>query len=155
MSMKVAELYEADFAEWARQNAELLRSGRVSEADLEHIAEEIDDMGKRERHSLFSRLVRVIEHLLKWEHQPERRGSSWNRTMVAQRLAVKDLLEENPSFHSSLPEVVDRAYERAVNIVSAVLRRPTTDFPETCPYTLEQLLDTTFLPGDLPGRSTL
>ena len=36
--MKTAELYDADFAEWTRQNAELLRSGRSSEADLEHIA---------------------------------------------------------------------------------------------------------------------
>ncbi len=31
------------------RNAELLRSGRVAEADLDHIAEEIEDMAKRER----------------------------------------------------------------------------------------------------------
>ena len=49
--MKAAELYDTDFAEWTRENAELLRSGRVADADLVHIAEEIEDMGKRERHS--------------------------------------------------------------------------------------------------------
>ncbi len=47
--MNAAELYERDFAEWAVRNAELLRSGRVAEADLDHIAEEIEDMAKRER----------------------------------------------------------------------------------------------------------
>src|SRR3982751_902800 len=80
--MKTAELYDRDFAEWTRHNAELLRAGRASEADLEHIAEEIEDMGKRERRSLHNRCVRLIEHLLKWEHQPEQRGSSWTRTII-------------------------------------------------------------------------
>jgi hypothetical protein len=49
--MRTAHLYDTDFAEWSRHNAELLRSGRTSEADLEHIAEEIEDLGKRERRS--------------------------------------------------------------------------------------------------------
>ena len=57
--MRAAELYDKDFAEWARHNAELLRGGRASEADLEHIAEEIEDLGKRERRSLHNRSVRL------------------------------------------------------------------------------------------------
>ena len=58
--MSTAQLYDRDLAEWARQNAELLRSGRFSEADIEHIAEEIEDMSKRERHTLHSRLTRRL-----------------------------------------------------------------------------------------------
>ncbi len=50
--MKAADLYEKDFSEWARQNAELLRSGRVGGAGLEQIAEEIDGMARRERRAL-------------------------------------------------------------------------------------------------------
>src|SRR5580700_9501678 len=102
--MKTAELYDADFAEWTRQNAELLRSGCASEADLEHIAEEIEDMGKRERRSLHNRFVRLIEHLLKWRHQPERRGASWARTIIVQRRGIQRLLKENPSFRPGLAE---------------------------------------------------
>jgi len=45
--MKTAELYDLDFAQWAKENAELLRSGRFSEADIEHVAEEIEDLAKR------------------------------------------------------------------------------------------------------------
>jgi hypothetical protein len=99
--MQAAELYDLDFAEWARWNAELLRSGRVAEADLEHIAEEIEDMGKRERRALYHRFVRLIEHLLKWEYQPERRGTSWERTIITQRKGLQRLLDENPSFWTS------------------------------------------------------
>lgn len=144
--MKAAELYDLDFAEWARRNAELLRSGRASEADLEHIAEEIEDMGKRERRSLHTRLVRLIEHLLKWQYQPERRGSSWARTIVVQRQSIRELLDENPSFQPVLDEMAAAAYANAAGIVSIVIQRPRSDFPDACPYTPEQLLDEAFLP---------
>src|SRR3954467_14956474 len=137
--MRSAQLYDTDFAEWSRHNAELLRSGRTSEADLEHIAEEIEDMGKRERRSLHNRCVVLIEHLLKWQHQPERRGASWTRTIVVQRTRIQRLLDENPSFRPGLREVVAEAYDDAVTIVSAVKKRPRTDFAACCPFSLDQL----------------
>lgn len=144
--MKTAELYDLDFAEWARRNAELLRSGRASEADLEHIAEEIEDMGKRERRSLHTRLVRLIEHLLKWKYQPDRRGSSWARTIVVQRREIRRLLDENPSFRPAAPEVAAEAYCDAADFVSILIEQPRSHLPDACPYTLEQILDEAFLP---------
>src|SRR5579883_87889 len=128
-STKPAELYETDFAEWTRQNAELLRSGRASEADLEHIAEEIEDMGKRERRSLHNHLVRLLEDLLKWRYQPERRGSSWARTIAVQRRAIARLIEENPSFRPAISDVVVHAYEDAVAVASAAIGRTAAEFP--------------------------
>jgi hypothetical protein len=53
-------LYEQDFFAWAQQNAALLRAARVAEADLEHLAEEIEDMGKAERHALRSQLCLLL-----------------------------------------------------------------------------------------------
>jgi Domain of unknown function DUF29 len=144
--MKTAELYDRDFAEWAQQNAELLRSGRVAEADLEHIAEEIEDLAKRERSSLYNRCVRLIEHLLKWQYQPERRGSSWQRTIINQREGIRHLLDENPSFRPGWPDVAAHAYHHAVKIVAVVTGRSKKDFPEASPFTVEQLLDDEFLP---------
>lgn len=143
--MKAAQLYDRDFAEWTRWNAELLRSGHASEADLEHIAEEIEDLGKRERHSLHNRLVRLIQHLLKWEFQPERRGSSWQRTIIVQRRAIQRLLEENSSFRSALPQIVAQAYEDAVAILEAIIADSRIEFPEACCYSLGELLDEQFL----------
>jgi len=75
--MNAAELYDRDFAEWAMRNAELLRSGRVAEADLDHIAEEIEGMAKRERRAMQIRLARLIQNLLKWQVQPMKRSASW------------------------------------------------------------------------------
>jgi glutamine synthetase adenylyltransferase len=144
--MKTAQLYDADFAEWTRQNAELLRSGRASEADLEHIAEEIEDMGKRERRSLHNRLVRLIEHLLKWQFQPQRCGTSWQRTILVQRRAIRRLLDENPSLRPLLHEIIGAAYEDAVAFVSTVISRQPDDFPPVCPHSIDQLLDEQFLP---------
>jgi len=144
--MKTAELYDLDFAEWTRQNAELLRSGRASEADLRHIAEEIEDLGKRERRSLHNRLVRLIEHLLKWQYQPERRGASWRRTIIIQRQSIQQLLDENPSFRPHLAEVAAAAYDRATAIVAAVTKRPRAEFPAVSPFHLKEILDEEFLP---------
>ncbi|MBV8846923.1 MAG: DUF29 domain-containing protein [Bryobacterales bacterium] len=145
--MNAVEMYDRDFAEWAKTNAELLRSKRFSEIDLEHIAEEIEDLGSNKRHSLFSRFVRLIEHLLKWQYQPERRGSSWSRTIAVQRIAINDLIEENPSFCADLPAVVAKSYTGAVKVASAAIKREKKEFPHTCPFTLDQLLDDDFFPS--------
>jgi hypothetical protein len=144
--MKAAELYDLDFAEWARENAELLRSGRVAEADLEHIAEEIEDMGKRERRSLYTRCVRLIEHLLKWQHQPERRGRSWLQTIYLQRKGIRRLLKENPSLTPHMVELVAEAYEEAAGSAAIVTGLTLNEFPSACPWTVDQLLDDGFLP---------
>ena len=67
-------LYERDFFAWSRQQAELLRAGKLAEADIEHIAEEIDSMGRTEKRELISRLSVLLLHLLKWRYQPDKRG---------------------------------------------------------------------------------
>ena len=70
-------LYDQDFYAWTNEQAALLRAGRLSEADVEHIAEEIENMGKSEKRELVSRLRVLLLHLLKWQYQPTRRGKSW------------------------------------------------------------------------------
>jgi hypothetical protein len=144
--MKSAELYDRDFYRWTVQNAELLRAGRASEADLEHIAEEIEDMGKREKRELISRLSVLICHLLKWQAQPERRSKSWTATIAVQRKDLAKLLVEMPSLRGYLAENLNEAHERAVILASQETFLPMEDFPITCPYPMDALLDLEFLP---------
>jgi hypothetical protein len=144
--MKAAELYDLDFAQWAEQNAELLRAGKFAEADIANIAEEIESLARSTRLALRSRITRVIEHLLKWRIQPERRGSSWQRTLIVQRQSIARLLDENPSLRPALDTVIAAAYQDAAKIVSKVTGRPLKDLPATCPYTADQLMDEDFLP---------
>ena len=73
--------YERDFHAWALENAALLRQRQFMEVDVENIAEELDSMGRSERHELINRLAVLLAHLLKWRFQPERRGKSWRATI--------------------------------------------------------------------------
>ena len=66
--------YATDFYGWATDTAAKIRSGRLSEVDLEHVAEEIDSLGKSEQLQLSNRLVILIAHMLKWEFHPASRS---------------------------------------------------------------------------------
>ena len=70
-------LYDRDFYAWANEQAALLRAGRLTEADIENIAEEIESMGRSEKRELVGRLAILLQHLLKWQFQPGRRSASW------------------------------------------------------------------------------
>ena len=144
--MNATELYEIDFAEWAIRNAELLRSGRVAEADLGHIAEEIEDMAKRNRRAVQNRLARLIQHLLKWQMQPAKRSPSWRKTVNEQRFRISQLLEENPSFQGSLEDWAGQVYAYAVSQAAIDTGLAEDSFPTSCPYTIQQILDRAFLP---------
>ena len=70
------------------RQAALLRAGRLSEIDPVAIAEEIDDVGSEEYHRLESALRVVMLHLLKWDHQPDRRSRSWTLSILEHRKRV-------------------------------------------------------------------
>jgi hypothetical protein len=140
------ELYDQDFFEWTARNAKLIRAGRLDEADLEHIAEEIEDLGKREQHQLGGRLAILILHLLKWQAQPERRGSSWTATIQVQRLRLDKLLRKMPSLRRLVEEEVADAYPEARLRAAADTKRSESSFPDACPFTSAQILDPEFFP---------
>ena len=89
--------YEADLVAWAEANAALLRQGRLAEIDVEHIAEELEDVGKSERRALGSHLRNLMLHLLKWEFQDTRRGVSWQRSIHSARREIAVILADSPS----------------------------------------------------------
>jgi hypothetical protein len=144
--MNPADLYDRDFYEWTVRNAELLRTGRTPEADLEHIAEEIEDMGKRERRELVSRLSVLIAHLLKWQVQPDRRSHSWTATIRAQRIEIAKLLAAMPSLRRFLADNLAEAYRLGVLTAVAETNLPDETFLSTCPFDLDIILDEAFLP---------
>ena len=72
----MSDLYNRDFHAWANEQASLLRMGKLSDADVENIAEEIETLGRHEKRELVSRLTVLLHHLLKWRFQPKRRSRS-------------------------------------------------------------------------------
>ena len=141
-----SETYNKDFYNWAMAQAALLRSGQLEQIDVEHIAEEIESMGKSEKRELSSRLVLLIAHLLKWQYQPSHRGRSWLLTIKEQRREIPDCLADNPSFNAMLDEVTVAAYSKAKLLASDETDLPMQTFPEKIPWSFAQILDYSFLP---------
>ena len=142
----MSTLYDADVVAWAEQQALLLRTGQLSLIDIEHIAEEIEDVGKSELHKLESRLVVLWSHLLKWQYQAERRGSSWQLTIAEQRRAVERHLRRVPSLKRMLVDADWLAEVWMDAMLAAVAETHLTDFPRQRPWPVEQTLDAGFWP---------
>ena len=144
--MSNRQLYDQDFFAWANEQAVLLRARRLSEADIDHIAEEIESMGKAEKRELVSRLQVLLMHLLKWQYQPDRRGVRWEVTIGNQRDALVDHLTDNPSLKARFPEAVARAYRAARGEARVETGLPEAIFPPACPWTLAQITNEDFWP---------
>ncbi len=94
--------YDHDVVAWADEQAGLLRARRFELLDIDHLAEEIEDVGKSEQRELASRMAVLLAHLLKWQLQPERRGASWQTTIRVQRNALIAHLQSVPSLKTAL-----------------------------------------------------
>ena len=134
-------LYDTDLHAWALDQAQALRAGHVEALDLEHLAEELESMGASERAELTSRMTELLLHLLKWRCQPERRGASWEVSIIKQRNAIADLLDASPSLRPRLPDVLAKTWPRARRLAVAETRLPAETFPDTCPFALADVLD--------------
>jgi hypothetical protein len=96
MSVKSA-FYDQDFYAWSLEQAALLRAGRADQADLEHIAEEIESMGRTEKRELVARLTILLLHLIKWQFQPAMRTRGWRLSIEGQRLDIDTTSEIIPA----------------------------------------------------------
>jgi Domain of unknown function DUF29 len=141
------DLYEADFFAWTRcQAKELRRFARTRPnlpLDLEHLAEEIADLGKEQRNALRSWTIRIIEHLLLLDHSPAeepRRG--WRREIMTFRDDIEDRLTATlrRDLERQLPRLYGKARRRAVLDLELYDADLGSRLPTDCPYTLEQIL---------------
>jgi len=150
----LASEYERDFDSWIQQHITLLKQGRVNEIDVEHLIEELEDMGKSNRRELSNRFVPLIAHLLKWQYQYKQlqdrwgsfTGGSWKGTITEQRTKIAKIFKQNPSLKSNLQDVIQEAYPDALEITVDETGLSESTFPDSCPYTVEQLLDKKFYP---------
>jgi Domain of unknown function DUF29 len=140
------QLYDQDFYAWTNEQAGLLRAGRLSEADVEHIAEEIENMGKSEKRELVSRLRVLLLHLLKWQYQPSRRGKSWKASIINTRDELEVHLADNPSLKSFIPVALTQAYRYAVRDAEVETGFALSTFPQSCPWTDSEIMDPDFWP---------
>ena len=138
-----AELYDTDIVLWAEEQAAALRdaarAGTNLPIDWENVAEEIESLGKSQRHELRSRLMVIIEHLLKLEHSPAfEPRSGWMRTIDRERSEIEIVLDDSPSLRREVARLIGSNSQRAARLATsdlfgygeAVAKLPTPDYTE-------------------------
>jgi hypothetical protein len=149
--------YERDFHSWINQHINLLKTKQLQDLDIDHLIEELEGMANRDRNELMSHFVILIAHLLKWQfqfehfaktwqHAGEYAAKSWQYTIIEQRYRIKEQLENIPSLKRSIEEAISKGYSKAVNLAAQETGLPIKTFPQSCPYSIEQLLDNNFYP---------
>jgi hypothetical protein len=118
--------YEDDFYAWTQHQAEVLRTMPVSDNrfDREHVAEEIEDLGKSERDAVRSQIRRIIEQLLKLAYSPaEQPRFDWMETIVDARQELSDKL--TPTLRREVEGTLDKLYGDARKPYGDARRRAT------------------------------
>jgi hypothetical protein len=131
------QTYEKDIVAWANEQACLLRSGRFDQLDIEHIADEIEDVGKSEQREMANRMALLLAHLLKWQYQPERHTASWQRTINEQRKGIKKRLAKSPGLQPVLTDDDWQTEIWADAVAQAATETGLADFPYACPWSMQ------------------
>lgn len=120
-------LYDKDFVAWSQEQAQALRAaartGSNQRLDWENLAEEIEDLGKRDRRELASRIATIVEHLVKLEHSGAKEPrSGWQQTVRRERAAIERLLEDSPSLNREVSDLARKETRRAAEAAVADLK---------------------------------
>ncbi|KOR31034.1 hypothetical protein TI04_02980 [Achromatium sp. WMS2] len=141
-----ASLHDTDFYSWTQQQAALLRSCHMMALDVTNLIDEIEDLGSSQRRALESRLLILLVHLLKWQYQPQLQGKNWSLTIKEQRRAINQLLSRNPGLQPNCTLITLDAYELAIFRAARETGLDEAIFPQTCPWTFDQIMDPEFWP---------
>jgi hypothetical protein len=132
-------LHEVDETAWLEATADLVRQGRFDEIERDALAEYLTDMARRDRREVFSRLVVLLAHLLKWQYQPGRRSGSWRGTILEQQRELRQLLESG-TLRNHAQAVLADAYAEARKQAAAETGLARAAFPEACGWELDGAL---------------
>ncbi|WP_392533312.1 DUF29 domain-containing protein [Nostoc sp. C117] len=142
-------LYDQDFYAWVEQTAELLQSHQWDTLDLEHLIEEVVDLGRSQQRALQSALRLVLSHLWKWKYQPEHRSHRWQVTITRERLNIDELLQESPSLWRFLndTEWINTTYQRARREAMVETNLSEDNLAIASPFSIDEILDLDFYPN--------
>jgi hypothetical protein len=140
--------YDTDFAAWVQAQVAALRARQWDALDVDHLAEEVEELRKTERRAVRSQLRLILSHLLKWVYRPGKRSDSWRSTVANGRILVQEDLEDSPNLGHEIDTLAAWAYPRARRDAAKETGIPLTTFPETCPWPLAQVLDEDFWPEE-------
>jgi hypothetical protein len=141
-----ADLYERDFHAWLSDQAQRLRLLKPRGIDWENLAEEIDSLGRSDRIAVVSNLNVVLLHLIKWKYQSAKRKSGWIASINEHRRRIERLIQSSPSLAPVPAQVLAEEYGKAQEDALTETGLRANAVPSVCPFSVEQVLDTRFLP---------
>lgn len=139
-------LYEKDYYLWLQTTVQQLKQGNFSAIEMDYLIEELESMGRKEKNSLSSNLQVLLMHLLKYKYQPRKRSNSWRFTIYEHCDRLIELFEESPSLKPYFKEIISKCYGKARKKVAIETGIYINIFPTKLPLTLEEILDTEYLP---------
>lgn len=145
--MNNADLYQHDFNEWIYQQICLLKQGKVNEIDVEHLIEELEDMGNSTVREMENHFLILIAQLLKWQFQPMQQRNNWRSSINEQRILLLRLLREIPSLKRECENAIAEVYSEALGLAIDETGLTESTFPQQCPYSVTELLDKQFYPA--------
>lgn len=137
--------YETDVVAWANEQAAMLRAGKFSALDIEHIAEEIESVGRSEQRHLASDMAVLVANLIRWKYQSGRRSPARRRVIGELRRILAIELQMAPALKSILtdPYWATRVWADAI---CQSVEEIGVALPDTCPWTMGQVIDEAFMP---------
>ena len=112
------QLYEIDDSQWLGETVSLLRNHQFSQLDLEHLIEELEDLGKEKKNAVASLLEQVIRHLLLlqyWTKEAEYNTIHWQEEIYNFRTQLGRKMTAN--LHNYLEEELNSIYQDALGFV--------------------------------------
>ncbi|MEH1926105.1 DUF29 domain-containing protein [Nostoc sp.] len=138
-------LYKSNYLQWLEQTIKCLKNRQLADIDYENLIEELEDLAKNEKRRVKSLLEQIIRHLLLyqyWDLEKPRNANHWAAEIISFRNQINEDLSAN--FRKHLEDNFSIIYSNALDYVKA--KTQLTNLPELCPYTLEQILDKSWLP---------
>jgi hypothetical protein len=151
--------YEDDFYAWTQYQADVLRSMRTRDNrfDREHVAEEIETVGRNERDAVRSQTRHILEHFLKLAYSPAQDPRfGWMGSVVDARAELDEKL--SPMLLRDIEQTLGKLYAHARKRVSLELQEygeseAVSSLPPECPYTVDRILAEDWYP-EPPGEKT-
>jgi hypothetical protein len=140
--LPLSDLYDQDVAQWLEATISLLQQEEYASLDREHLIEELESLGKRDKNRVAHLLEQLIRHWLLfqyWTTERDRNGNHWRSEIQGFRTQLRRCLTTTLSNYLQAELAI--IYEDARGYVQEKTGH-TINFPVDCPYTLPQLLET-------------
>jgi len=158
VAMDHSALHDEDIYAWSLHQARLLRDlagaglRLPNDLDLEHVAEEIEDLGNEQRFAAESNLVQAFVHLIKIFALPDDQAvRHWTKETRA------FLYNAGRRYRPSMRRDFDheKLWSDACRLAAGDLRddgHAVPPLPEACPFGLDELVGGKAEPGELAAR---